>query len=914
MSDSVPYSLTVTISRCLNIWYTYLMFTIPHSPWSDTADEVAKTLDTSITKGLTTEEAKRRLNQIGENIFETTKTTSPLQIFLHQFISPLILMLCVAVIITAALGEWLDSAIIALAILINAALGFYQEFKAEKAITDLRSYIRERTRVIRDGHEIEIDPRLLVPGDILHISNGARITADARIIKEIGFTTDEAILTGESLPVEKEIAELPETTLLPERINMLFAGTLNVDGSAYAIVTATGYETEIGKLARLVDETVSEKTPLQIALGQLTWVIIVLSSVAVVGIFTLGIMQDLPMYDMLLISIAVLVGSVPEALPIGLTAILAVGVERIAKKKGIMRSLTAAETLGSTTLIITDKTGTLTQADMKLIDIDTTTQLLAANFTPADHHDNFNLEQKEILQLARCASDVVIENPEDNYEKWVISGNDLESNIVKAGGQHGIIQTQAERSEIQIRIPFSSKYKFSVTRIPNHFLPSHLSQFADPHVVMGAPDILLQRSHLDHETREKMQKAVEEHSSYGRRVLGIALLTPHQEPTIITTEHVQGITFLGVLSFHDPIRPDVPEALKRIEAFGTRVIMATGDLPGTALAVANELGWDITEANVLTGAQVKQLSDEELTLILDKIHVYARVTPEDKLRITGLHQANGEVVAMTGDGVNDSPSLKAANIGIAVGSGSDVAKSVADLILLDDSFKTIVATIEEGKQILMNIKKMFVYLMSNALDELILIGGAVIMGVALPLSAIQIIWVNLFTGSLPAIAFAFDRQQMRDGDGTNKKFFDVRVMFLTTVIGIVTSVLIFILYLGLLSSGVELALAQSIVFASFGSYVLFIAFSFIDLSRPIFSYSIIQNKVLLAGIGIGVALMIVTFTVPVFQTTFNLQPLPLPWVGFIMLWIVLNMVLVEVAKWFVNTFLVPRVDKLDKVS
>jgi len=890
------------------------MFSIPHSPWSDTSDEVAKALDTHISKGLTSEEAERRLSEIGENLFETAKTTSPWKILLHQFASPLIIMLCVAVLITAVLSEWLDSSIIALAIIINAALGFYQELKAEKAIADLRSYIRERTRIIRDGHEIEIDPRLLVPGDILHINNGARITADARIIKEINFTTDEAILTGESLPAEKEVAALSETTLLPERINMVFAGTLNVDGSAYAIVTATGYQTEIGKLARLVDETVSEKTPLQVALGQLTWVIIFFASFAVIGIFTLGIMQNLPMYDMLLISIAVLVGSVPEALPIGLTAILAIGVERIARKKGIMRSLTAAETLGSTTLIITDKTGTLTQANMKLIDIDTTAQLLDANFTPADHHNDFNIKQKEILLLARCASDVVIENPEDHYENWVIGGNDLESNIVRAGGQHGITQTSADRSEVQIRIPFSSKYKFSVTRIPSHFLPNHLSQFEDPHVVMGAPDILLQRSHLEHTVREQLQKAVEEHSKYGRRVLGVALLTPKTEPHTLTPENVQEITFLGVLSFHDPIRLDVPEALKRINAFGTRVIMATGDLPGTALAVANELGWNITEANVLTGAQVQQLSDEDLTLILDKIHVYARVTPEDKLRITGLHQANGEIVAMTGDGVNDAPSLKAANIGIAVGSGSDVAKSVADLILLDDSFKTIVATIEEGKQILMNIKKMFVYLMSNALDELILIGGAVIMGVALPLSAVQIIWVNLFTGSLPAIAFAFDRQQMRDGDGTNKKFFDVRVIFLTTVIGTLTSLLLFALYLTLLSYDVALELAQSIVFASFGSYVLFIAFSFIDLSRPIYSYSLIKNKMLLLGIGVGVMLMIATFTVPTFQTTFNLHPLPLPWVGFIVFWLIINILLVETAKWFINKFLVHRVDKLEKVS
>ncbi|MCD5381285.1 MAG: cation-translocating P-type ATPase [Candidatus Pacebacteria bacterium] len=885
------------------------MFKTPHSPWSDTPDEISAQLKVDTSKGLSDDDVKKIQKVVGENIFQSSKEKSAYGILFQQFISPLIIILIIAVIITAALGEWLDTTIIAFAVLVNAVLGFIQEFKAEKAITDLRSYITHRTRVIRNGHELEIDPRFLVPGDIIHITNGARITADARIIREINFTTDESILTGESLPVEKDIDTLPETTLLPERINMIFAGTLGIDGSAYAVVTATGYDTEIGKLARLVDETESETTPLQKALSKLTWVIIILTTIAVIGIFVIGVTQGQSLYDMLLISIAVLVGSVPEALPIGLTAILAIGVERIAKKKGIMRSLTAAETLGSTSLIITDKTGTLTQADMKLIDIDTSTQLLAPNFTPSDRHNHFNIEQRDILTLARSASDVAIENPEDPYGDWVMSGADLETNIVKAAAAHGITQSDANRSEIQIRIPFSSKYKFSVVRIPTEYLPSHLGQFEDPHVVMGAPDILLNRSYLSHEDYIKLSASVAEHSRYGRRVLGIALLTPHTDPTSITTEHVKDLTFLGVLSFHDPIRPEVPTALRRIHSYGTRVIMATGDLPGTALAVAKEIGWDVDESNILTGQQLKQLSDEELIAILDRIHIYARVTPADKLRITKLHQNQGEIVAMTGDGVNDAPSLKAANIGIAVGSGSDVAKSVSDLILLDDNFKTIVTTIEEGKQILSNIKKMFVYLMSNALDELILIGGAILAGVALPLTAIQIIWVNLFTGSLPAIAFAFDRQKMRETTATSRDFFDRRVLFLTIFIGFIVSLMLFILYLTLLKIGISVDLARSILFASFGTYTLFISFSFLDLTRPIYSYSLTENRLLLVGVGLGLLLMTATFTVPFLRNAFEVETLSLAWTGFVVLWIILNVLVVELSKWFANAFLMKTIDK-----
>jgi len=876
----------------------------PTSPWSDTVDETAHILSTDIKTGLANNEAEQRLKQYGANIFEASKTKGPVSIFLHQFISPLIVILCVAVVITAVLQEWIDTIVIAFAVLVNAVLGFVQEYKAEQAISDLRSYITHRTRIIRNGEEMEIDPRYIVPGDILHLTSGARITADARIIKEVNFSVDESILTGESLPVEKTTEPLSETTQLAERTNLVHAGTLCINGSAYAVVTATGFATEIGKLAKLVDETESEHTPLQQAMNKLTWVIIVVTTFLVVGVFIIGVLNNIPLYEMLLLSIAVLVGSVPEALPIGLTAILAVGVERIAKRKGIIRNLTASETLGSTSIIITDKTGTLTQADMQLKDIDTYEQLTAEEFTPADNSLEFNTIQKELLTLARCACDVLVENPSDDPKEWVIRGDDLEGNIVRAAAEYGIIQSPADRSDIQIRIPFNSINKFSVTRIPTKYLPSHLDQYEDPHVVLGAPEVLIARSHASAEEKERLTQAVKAHSRYGRRVLGVGLLTPHIDPKSITTKHVQNITFLGALSFFDPIRPEVPNALKLIRSYGTRVVMATGDLPGTAVAVAKDLGWEVGENNVLTGQQLSQLSDEELSVLLDKIHIYARVSPRDKLRITRLFQARGEIVAMTGDGVNDAPSLKAANIGIAVGSGTDVAKGVADLILMDNNFQTIVAAIEEGRQILSNIKKLFVYLMSNALDELILIGGAILLSVALPLNAVQIIWVNLFTGSLPAIAFAFDRQLMKESETTSRTMFDKRVLFLTTTIGIIISLLLLGLYVVLLNTGMNVELARTILFACFGSYTLFISFSFLDLSRPIYKYSLVENKLLLAGIGIGLVLLLITIYTPFFQRMFETTYLPAIWVLFVAVWIIGNIALIEVFKWFSNRFLV----------
>ncbi len=880
------------------------MLSLPRSAWSDNESELLSSLESDVKIGLSTKEVLSRRQQFGTNDFSHAKQTGPIRILAKQFSSPLIIILCIAVVITASLSEWLDTIIIGFAVLVNAVLGFIQEYKAEKAIDSLKTYVTHRSRVIRDGIDREADPRTIVPGDILHITGGTRITADARIIKEINFTADEAILTGESLPVEKTTEELSETTILADRTNMVFAGTLGINGSAYAIVTATGNYTEIGKLATLVDETEAEETPLQKAMGRLTWFIIVITTVLVGAVFFIGIQNDLPHFEMLLLSIAVLVGSVPEALPIGLTSILAIGVERIAKRRGIIRNLTASETLGSTTLIITDKTGTLTQAKMQLQDIDTITQLLAPNFTPADNHLNFSDEQRNYLTLARAACDVTIENPDDIPEEWVVSGDDLEGNIVRAAGLYGIIHSQEERSNIQIRIPFNSQYKFSVTRIPAEYLPSHLNQFEDPHVVLGAPDILIERSNLDSETKQKLNTAVEAHGEYGRRVLGIGLLTPHTDPQSLNTSHVQNITFLGVLSFVDPIREEVPAAIKKMESYGARVIMATGDMSGTALATARKLGWEVDNRNVITGQQLQQLSDDDLLAVLDKTHIFARVTPKDKLRITKLHQSRGEIVAMTGDGVNDAPSLKAANIGIAVGSGTDVAKSVADLVLLDNNFKTIVATIEEGKQILSNIKKVFVYLMSDALDELILVGGAILFGVALPLTAIQIIWVNLFTSSLPAIAFAFDRQAMRETKDTSRTLFDPRVLFLTITVGVVISLLLLVLYLTMLSQGVETNLARGVLFACFGTYTLFISFSFIDLSRPLFTYSLIKNKLLLLGVAIGFVLMTLTIYLPFFQNIFETAPLSLPWLGFVVAWLFFTIILVELFKWIANTFLV----------
>ena len=870
-------------------------------PWAHQPDEIITQLASHDEAGLTSDEAKKRLVKYGSNKFLEEKHITQFGIFIRQFQSPLIVILGIATLLTIFLQHWVDAIIIGFAILVNTVLGFIQEAKAERAIADLKSYIVERVRVIRDGREIEIDSSLVVPGDIVHLSGGSRVVADARIISSVGFSVDEAVLTGESLSVSKHEDIVSETALLAERKNMVFAGTLAVDGTARAVVVATGSNTEIGKLAKLVAETESEKTPLQVAIRKLSWAIILIISVIVSMIFTLGVLQGQPYYDMFLLSIAIMVGAVPEALPIGLTAVLAIGVEHVARKKGIIRSLTAAETLGSTTLIITDKTGTLTQAKMELVDITMREKLIDPTFEGNESRKRYSVVQKELLFLAACNCDVLIENEEDDPEEWRITGPLLETNIVRALKLHADFPDADTRALAHLRLPFSSRHKFSVSSIPHKFLPGAYDRYDNPHVVVGAPDILLERAHMKKEEYLAALEGVTKLSENGRRVLGVALFTPKTDSSTLTPEGVYDVTFLGVISFYDPIREEVPEALSRIKAHGVRVVMATGDLPGTASAVAREVGWEIDETSVLTGEQIHQLSDEELYEACSHIRVFARVTPEDKLRIAKIYQSRGEIVAMTGDGVNDAPALKAANIGVAVGSGSDVAKSVADLVLLDDNFKTIVATIEEGKHMLANIKKIFVYLMSNSLDGVMLVGGSVLAGLTMPLTAVQIIWVNLFTGSIPAISYAFERQPLETH--ATRKFFDRKVVSLAIVVGLSNSLLLFLLYYTLSTfEHIPVDLARSIVFACFGSYVLVVAFSFRNLSVPVYRYPFMGNKILIVGVAIGLLLMLATVFVPPLQTLFTTTSLTLPWVLFVGVWIALCVVLVECAKWFVHRF------------
>jgi len=857
-------------------------------PWALSISEVISQLNTT-PNGITEKESKKRLIKYGNNSFHNKGKSNPLFLFIKQFSSPLIFLLFGSIFLTSILGKWFDTAVISFVVLLNVALGFYHEYHAENTLDKLKTYIKDRAKVLRDGIEQEIDSELVVPGDIIKLSYGARIPADARIVSVNNFRVDEAILTGEALPVEKKDEEENVTTLVAERKNIVHAGTLVVDGYATGAVYATGNNTEIGKIAGIVSKTHRTKTPLQRGVDHLAWLIFFVVCFIVLGIFILGIWRGEPLIEMLLLSSAVAVGAVPESLPIALTVILAIGSLRIAEKRGIVRKLTAAETLGSTTLIMTDKTGTLTLADMQLIGIYAKDFLLSGDIS-AKKEDQFTNEQKSLLQLSLLNIDVSIENPNEDKNKWSFKGRPFEVNIAKACRLHSLSLDSIFTSVSHLVLPFNSTNKFSVSEKNNNY------------VIMGAPDILLKKSSLSKEEYFKIESWIERTSREGKRLIGIATIPKKQHKKDFSISDIENINFLGMFTFYDPIRPEVPAAISNIESHGIRMVLVTGDLVGTALSVAKDLHWQVREDEVLSGADIRNLSDGELLNMISKIKIFARVTPEDKLRIGRLYQKQGEVVAMTGDGVNDAPALKAMDIGISLGSGTDVAKSAADLVLLDDNFATISLAIDEGRKILANIKKTFVYLMSNSLDEVFVIGGSLLFSLPLPLTALQIIWVNLFAGSLPALSFAFDEDIDREKyfGKELKLIFTKEVKVLIFGIGILSSLLLFALYYLLIKIGLDLEIARSIFFVCFASYVLVISFSFRSLRSPLFSYDIFSNRKLNWSILIAFGLLILTMIMPFMQEVFMLSSLPLSAIPFIIFWLILNIFLVEGAKYLLR--------------
>ncbi|MEK9170048.1 MAG: HAD-IC family P-type ATPase, partial [Patescibacteria group bacterium] len=850
--------------------------------WALKVNEVLDLLETT-NNGLTDEEIKERLKIFGKNEIEERKKIAKLKLFLNQFKNPLIFLLIIAGIITLIVKDYTGTAAIFSAAFINCILGFYQENKAEEALTHLKSYIKERVRVMRNDREFEIDSRDLVPGDVIRISQGNRIPADCRLVYTNNFLVDEAILTGEALPANKSTDPVNFEMAIGDQSPMVFSGTMAVQGFANAVVCRIGPETEIGRIASLVKNQKQDKTPLQKAISDFSIKASIIILLATTAIFFIGTVAGNSILEMFLTSIAILVSAIPEGLPVAMTVILAIGVQRLAKKNGIIRKLLAVETLGSTSVILTDKTGTLTEAKMELSKV-------------INYSNTKDFNEETIMKFSLADSDVIIENPKDPYNKWRIIGRPLEIALVRAAGKHGILPHHLKKElKVLNYLPFNSSNKFSASIIEYKskiFL-----------CLMGAPEILIRVStETPHEKRKEIMKEIDKIAYNGERIIGIAIkeMAREEEIFLAPKQKFSGLKFLAAISFTDPIRPGVRNTIHKIEQIGIRTVIVTGDHRGTAEAVAKELGFPIKEINVINGTELDAMSNEELKNRLPYLRVVSRVSPEGKMKIAKAFQDIGKVIAMTGDGINDAPSLKQADIGVAMGSGTDVAKDIAELVLLDNNFETIVAAIEEGRRTMENIRKVIIYLFSDVLNELLLIGSSLIFSASIPLNALQILWVNMIEDSAPALSLAFEDHMdylLMKPKKTPLKLLDAEMQKLIAICGIPTALILFGIYALLLKQGFDPELVRTFVFASFGTYSLFTIFSLRNLRKSIFKYDFFSNQYLLASVGLGLLLIAIAIYIPFFQNLLETVPLPPIWILGVLGIGFMNMLIIEFGKW-----------------
>ncbi len=732
--------------------------------------------------------------------------------------------------------------------------------------------------MIRDGKEKEIEAADLVPGDLVRVGQGDRVPADARLIYSSGLQVDEAILTGESLPEEKSTEISPMDASLGDQRGMVFAGTLVTEGVGAVLICRTGINTELGKIADSLGLAGNEGTPLQQKIKKFSARAGVALTVMTAFIFVWGIFLGFSTLEMLMMAIAIAVSAVPEGLPIAMTVILAIGVERMAKRNGIVKKLIAAEALGSTTLILTDKTGTLTKAAVELSGV----------------YPSAGKSENELLELALLNTDVLVENSDDTPDKWRMSGKIMEKALVRSAALRGIF-APALKKEFQTinALPFDPARKYSVSLV-------HREGYRL--VFVGAPDVLAAGAKLSKKGKATLLNRVNELAETGELVLGVAIkkVAGNEIEQLKKNHNLDGVVFEGLISFRDPVRNNIRETIQKVTAAGIKTVIVTGDHMGTAKAVAREIGiWD-GECGAIDSEELNKLPEEELMARLAELRVISRVSPTDKMGIVEAYQKAGEVVAMTGDGVNDAPSIKRADIGIAMGSGTEVARDVADLILLDDNYETIVSAVAEGRRIMGNIRKVLVYLLSGVTDELFLIGGAMLFGLPLPLGALQILWVNFFSDSFPAVAFAFEEGV----DGLSERphhssegLFDPLMKFLVIFIGVATSAILFVVYWVLLHLNFPADLVRTFVFMSFGTYTLFLALSLRSLEKSIFKYRLFGNRYLTAGISVGLVLMLAAVYLPFLQSLFDTVALPPIWLAGVLAVCAFNMAAVEFGKW-----------------
>jgi P-type Ca2+ transporter type 2C len=886
------------------------------------AEEVCRMLAVDPARGLAPAEAAARQVALGANVLASAPPTPAWRKLLAQFESPLVVLLLVAGAISLAVWvierdhELPYEALTILAIVVaNALLGFFQEARAEEAVASLRKMTAAQAAVLRGGERAVVPAADLVPGDVVLLEEGATIPADARVVESVSLQTAEAALTGESTPVTKDTAPVPTDATIGDRSNMLFAGTAATYGHGVAVVTATGMHAEVGKIAGLLHETAAEQTPLQAQLDAVGKVlgIVVIAIAVVVGATILFMQRDFSsaaLVGVLLYTVSLAVSAVPEGLAAVTTVVLSLGMQRMAKRNAIVRKLAAVETLGSANVIASDKTGTLTKNEMTVRVVFTASgraELSGSGYEPRGDLSAAGAPlagDPHRVEVARALAAGFLANNSDLVERegrWSVLGDPTEGALKAAALKIGLTSERlADRFARIDEIPFSSERKMMSTAHADARLSGRVVLFTK-----GAPDVLLARctteraGHeerpLDAERRTAILAAIDGLAGEALRLIGLAYRRlPENAATEIGVTAEEELVWLGVVGMIDPPRPEAAAAVKVAHRAGIRVIMITGDHPGAAGAIAAELDIAPRGARVVTGAELSRTSDTDLAGIVREVSVYARVSPEHKLAIVRALKANGAIVAMTGDGVNDAPALKAADIGIAMGiTGTDVSKDAADMILADDNFATIVAAVEEGRAIYANIRKFLRYLLSTNMGEvLVMFFGVVLAGIlgvvagegevlVLPLLATMILWINLVTDSGPALAVGIDPvepgimlrppRDPAEGVITRSMWRDIALVSSIMAVGTLL-VLDAGLPGGLIDGSGDVRYARTMAFNTLVLFQLFAVLSLRSETRSAFP-DFLKNGWLWVALGIAVALQIVVLDVPALQKAFGTTPL-----------------------------------------
>lgn len=847
--------------------------------------DVFKELKTS-EKGLSKEEATHRLHKYGLNELKEEKKIHPLAIFFDQFKSPLIWILLVALVISILTKEIIDASVIGVIVVLNAILGFVQEYKAERAIEALRKMASLKAKVIRNNKEISIDAIYLVPGDIIVLETGDKIPADSRLFEIHNLQTQEASLTGESVPIKKDIKFLPEKTSVADRKNMVYSGTIITSGRGKAVIAATSMQTEFGKIATLIEQAKEKLTPLQKKLRTLGKYLTIAVVIIAVIIFLAGILTGKEVSFMLITAIALAVAAIPEGLPAVVTISLAIGVQRMIKRNALIRKLPSVETLGVVNVICSDKTGTLTHNQMTVTKIWANGKVYDVTGSGYSKDGTFVLDNKlatpdPLKTLLHCGALCNDAKLEDKKNKREVIGDPTEAALIVSAEKAGYILKDLNKQFPRVdEIPFSSERKRMTT----------IHQFKNKKIsfTKGAPDIIIEHcdrilinGKLERLTRQKKKEVLKQNEEFAKqalRILAFAYKSGTKSPE-------KDMIFVGLQAMIDPPRGEVKGSIKKCQEAGIRVIMITGDHIATAQAIAQQLG---LTGKAITGQEIDKIN---LKKEIENISIFARVNPEHKIKIVEALQHKKYIVAMTGDGVNDAPAIKKADIGIAMGiTGTDVAKEASDMILTDDNFTSIVNAVEEGRNIFDNIKKFVIYLLSSNTGEVLTIFMAILIGIPLPLIAVQILWINLVTDGAPATALGVEppeqkimqRPPRKSRSGILSKY-DTYWVIAVGIIMMLGTLGIF--YYALKTSGwtgevIDLKnpphyylYAITLAFTTLMMFQMFNVINCKTLKASIFRKSIFSNKWLIGAILLSVGLQLAVVYIPQFNTIFSTTPL-----------------------------------------